>query len=256
MKLSRPPPRRHGRAVSAAPSPALDFPSWIVWQDEGLIAIDKPAGVLSQGGEGGAGVNVVDLARAYLGRQDVGVLHRVDRNVSGVVLVAKDPGAARSMTMLFQKGQVERVYRAVVRGEPRGDTLRLEAWLAKDEATNEVRAASAEQLAGLADEVRRAFKPARTDVTVLSRRRTPLGPCAVLDVRPATGRSHQIRAHLGHAGLPIVGDPKYGVPAQGINRPLLHARLVAFTHPRTRVRVVIEAPVPWTDASIDGLARP
>ena len=72
----------------------------------------------------------------------MGVLHRVDRNVSGVVLLAKDPQAAGAMTALFQKGAVERVYRAVVRGAPEEDALVIEAWLAKDEARNEVRAAT------------------------------------------------------------------------------------------------------------------
>src|SRR5690349_9055426 len=104
------------------PSPELDFAGWIVWEDEGLIAVDKPAGVLSQGGEGGAGVNLVDLARAHLGRSgSVGVLHRLDRNVSGVVLLSKDAGAAREMSALFAAHEVERVYRAVVRGTPPSD---------------------------------------------------------------------------------------------------------------------------------------
>jgi 23S rRNA pseudouridine955/2504/2580 synthase len=238
----------------SAPAPKLDFARWILWQDDGLIAIDKPAGVLSQGGEGAAGINVVDLARAYLGRKDVGVLHRVDRNVSGVVLVAKEPRAAGAMTKLFQKGAVERVYRAVVRGEPKEDAFSVRAWLAKDEAYNQVSAVDEPELAKLSASERGAFRPARTDVTVIARTKTRLGPCAVLDVRPITGRSHQIRAHLVHVGLPIVGDPKYGVLARGLNRPLLHARLVAFTHPKTRAHVVIEAPIPWPDAQVLALA--
>lgn len=228
-----------------APAPALDFKRWIVWEDEWLVAVDKPAGVLSQGGEGGAGANVVDLARAHLGRASVGVLHRIDRNVSGVVLVAKEHGIASAMTKLFAKGQVERTYRAIVRGTPSSDSLVMDAWLAKDKVTNEVRARTEHELAKMSEGERAAYRPARTEARVLRRFEAKIGACAELEVKPITGRSHQIRAHLAKVGLRIVGDPKYGVAAPGINRPLLHAERVAFVHPRTHTHIVIEVPLPW-----------
>jgi RluA family pseudouridine synthase len=234
--------------VPRAPAPELDFARWILWEDEGLLAIDKPAGVLSQGGEGGAGINVVDLARAHLGREGIGVLHRLDRNVSGVVLVAKLPAAASAMTRLIQKGGVERVYRAVARGRPERDAFTVDAWLRKDRDTNEVEAMAAPSDGARAQAD--GYRPSSTAVQVVARFQNGLGACASLDVRPITGRSHQIRAHLAFAGLPILGDPKYGVVVAGLNRPLLHAVRVAFLHPRTRARVVIESPVPWTDAAI------
>ncbi|MDQ3037970.1 MAG: pseudouridine synthase, partial [Myxococcota bacterium] len=84
--------------VRRAPEPRLDFGAWIVWSDAHLVAVDKPAGVLSQGGEGGAGINLVDLARAHFDREGVGVLHRLDRNVSGIVLLALEPRAARGLS--------------------------------------------------------------------------------------------------------------------------------------------------------------
>lgn len=191
-------------------------------------------------------MNLVDLARAHLGLSTVGVLHRLDRNVSGLVLIAKDPRAARGVTEQIRKGTVERVYEAVVRGEPPGESLEIDAWLAKDPVTNTVRACSEQELAALSSTERAVFKPARTQVRVLERWRAPIGPCARLEVRPITGRSHQIRAHLAYVGLPIIGDPKYGVAARGINRPLLHARAIRFVHPMTGTPVSIETTVPWT----------
>ncbi len=239
-------PARDRQEALKPPAPKLDFAKWIVFEDEWLVAVDKPAGVLSQGGEGGAGVNVVDLARAHLSPPQsggatrkkpsgIGVLHRIDRNVSGVVLIAKEHGIASAMTKLFAKGDVERVYRAIVRGSPREDAFAMTAWLKKNPRTNEVEASDVQRDP--------EFRAARTEARVLRR----FGAYAELEVRPITGRSHQIRVHLAHAGLPIVGDPKYGVAAPGVNRPLLHAERVGFVHPRTRKRVTIEAPIPWKD---------
>jgi 23S rRNA pseudouridine1911/1915/1917 synthase len=235
-------------ASKRAPTPKLDFARWILWEDDVLVAVDKPAGVLSQGGERGEGVNVVDLARAHLGLSGVGVLHRIDRNVSGIVLVAKHHAIASAMTKLFARGDVERVYRAVVRGSPPSDAFVMDAWLAKDPVKNEVRAAKASAPKST------DFKPARTIAQVVDRFRAPLGTCASLDVRPITGRSHQIRVHLADVGLPIIGDPKYGVPANGLNRPLLHATRIAFRHPKTRAPIVIESALPWKDVDLRTLA--
>lgn len=230
-------------AARKAPSPELEFARWIVWEDAWLVAVDKPAGVLSQGGDGAAGTNVVDLARAHLGKASVGVLHRIDRNVSGIVLIAKDHGIASAMTKLFSKNSVERVYRAIVKGHPTSDELVMDAWLAKNEKTNEVRACAEADLAHAKD--RERYRPARTEARVLRRFEVPIGACAELEVRPITGRSHQIRVHLAFIDLPIVGDPKYGTPTPGIHRPLLHAERVRFVHPRTRKPVTIESPIPW-----------
>jgi 23S rRNA pseudouridine1911/1915/1917 synthase len=241
----------------AAPAPTLDFRSWILFEDDWIIAVDKPAGVLSQGGEGGEGHNLVDLARAYLSvPSGVGVLHRLDRNVSGVVLLAKEPRAAGTLTRAFAKGQVERVYEAVsrVRIEPSSERFEVDAWLRKDERTNEVEARDARSLEHASPAIRAEFRESRTDVRVIERLAAPIGPLARLEVRPITGRSHQIRVHLAWAGLPIVGDPKYGVLSRAVSRPLLHATAVRFRHPRTQKPVEITSVLPWEHTLLQSLS--
>jgi RluA family pseudouridine synthase len=226
----------------------------IVWQEGALVAVSKPAGVASQGGDGLAGNNLVDLARAHFKREHVGVLHRLDRNVSGLVLLALDAEIARTMSAQLRDHEIGRRYVAIVRGNPAADSFELDAWLAKDEKRNQTRAADQAELARLDEHERRAFKPALTRVTVIERFSAPLGRCAALEVELATGRSHQIRAHLAHASLPIVGDPKYGVAARGLNRPLLHAHQLAFSAPSGR-SIELRDPPPWSGPELRGLRR-
>jgi RluA family pseudouridine synthase len=222
------------------PAPSSDPSSLVVvWQDEDLVAIDKPSGLLSQGGPGARDANVVDLARRRFDRESVGVLHRLDRNVSGLVLVSLAHDVAQGMSRAFADGSVERRYEAVSK-VPRsldGAERVIDVPLVKDERTNLVRVAEREE---------RGAKEARTRVALRERVQSPLGWVAVLDCWPLTGRSHQIRAHLAHVGMPIVGDPKYGVAARGVHRPLLHAIELVFVHPRTKKEVRIGSRPPWT----------
>lgn len=226
----------------------------IVWQEGALVAVSKPAGVASQGGDGLAGNNLVDLARARFEREHVAVLHRLDRNVSGLVLLALDADTARTMSAQLRDHEIGRRYLAIVRGKPAEDGFELDAWLAKDEKRNQTRAADASELAQLPEHERRAYKPARTRVRVLERFSAPIGQCAALEVELITGRSHQIRAHLAHAGLPIIGDPKYGVAARALHRPLLHAHQLAFSAP-SGATIELRDPPPWSSAELRGLRR-
>lgn len=218
----------------------------LVFDGGELAVVDKPAGLLSQGDLSGA-PSLVDWARARWGAR-AAVLHRLDRNVSGLVLVARAGPTADALSRAFAAGEVSRSYLAVVRGEPSAAELSIDAALAKDARSNEVRVVAPAD--GLA---------ARTRVVVLARALGPLGPLAMLEVTLDTGRSHQIRVHLAHVGLPIVGDPKYGVAArvlaprsappgaraEPLRRPLLHAARLAFVHPGTGARVTLERPPPW-----------
>ena len=226
----------------------------VLWESEGLIAVNKPAGVLSQGGSldgertrGGRGdANLVDLAKAHFHVDKAGVLHRLDRNVSGIVLIALQHEVAETMSKAFASGSVERRYEAVVRGRITDDEREINAPLAKDPRTNLVRVTNPEDPQG---------KASMTKVRVRARFQAPMGRLMELDLWPITGRSHQLRAHLLTIECPIVGDPKYGVPARGVHRPLLHATEIAFVHPRTKEPVRITCAPPWQSDALRLLRR-
>lgn len=224
-----------------------------MFEDDELVAVDKPAGIASQGGEGLRGQNLVDLARAHFNAPHIAVLHRIDRNVSGVVLIAKTTRMARAMSELVAAGSIERRYEAVVKGHATEPRL-ISHWLRKDTRDNHVQLLDAPSDADPTS-APRDHKHTLTRMEPVVQLSTLLGVCTIVNAWPITGRSHQIRAQLSAVGLPIVGDPKYGVLAIGVQRPLLHATSVRFDHPLTGKPLLIQAPVPWTRAELTQLKR-
>jgi len=196
---------------------------WVVYLDDGLAVIDKPSGLLSQPGPSGE-PDLVSLARAHFGDLKLGVLHRLDRNVSGLVLLSRTPEVARWLSPQFAAGTIERDYLAICRGKPEQEKLTIEVPLLKDERANLVRVADLEEPGAQA---------ARTEVEVLARAQGLTGKLVLVRARPISGRSHQLRVHLAHAGLPILGDPKYGLRARGLERPLLHATALRYLDARS-----------------------
>lgn len=227
--------------------------AWVLWQDDDLVAVDKPAGIASQGGDGLASQNLVDLARVHWNSNRIAVLHRIDRNVSGVVLLAKTTQAARSMSALIAAGALERRYVAVVKGKLT-EARTFHHWLRKDARSNQVHAIDAPLTADEAP-APSGYKHSVTRAEPIAELPTLLGVCTTLQVWPITGRSHQIRVQLAASGFPIVGDPKYGVEAKGLSRPLLHAASVRFTHPITQDAIEVTAPTPWDDRAVAVLRR-
>jgi 23S rRNA pseudouridine1911/1915/1917 synthase len=227
----------------------------VLYEDNHCLAVNKAAGMPSQGGAPGV-VSLVDAAGAYLrtryqkpGRAYVGLVHRLDQPVSGVILLAKTSKAAARLSDQFRSGAVEKVYWAIVEGRPGCDEGEWIDVLEKDGQVNRARVVPAARVAG---------KQASVTFRVLWR----FGRYAKLELRPRTGRSHQLRAQLARRGLPILGDRKYGSKSplralDGGHRIALHARKLSFTHPIRREVISVLAPVPadWPESLREWKAR-
>jgi 23S rRNA pseudouridine1911/1915/1917 synthase len=211
----------------------------ILYEDEHVLVVDKPAGLLSVPSAPGA-LEDTALARVreYAHRRKprggfAERVHRLDRDTSGALVFALSRVARASLIRTFREHRIERVYLAIVEGEPRADAGEISAPL-RDAWVSGRRAVARADEKGV---------QARTSWRLVER----LPRAALLEVQLATGRQHQIRVHLAHVGLPILGDPVYGRPSRGTSRarrPMLHARRLAFDHPVTGARVAVESPPP------------
>lgn len=222
--------------MPASPTPPVDLA--VVYEDNHLLALAKPAGLLTQAARAGDD-NLVDRARAYLkwrydkpGNVFVGLVHRLDRNVSGVCLLARTSKAASRLSAAFAGRRVRKGYLAVVWGE------------APAEATLEDRLAP--RAARRPGERGVERSPTGKVARLAFRRLGFAGGRSALAVALFTGRKHQVRAQLAGVGLPLVGDPLYGRPeTRGpLRRPALHAARLVVEHPVRRTALVLEAPVP------------
>jgi 23S rRNA pseudouridine1911/1915/1917 synthase len=222
--VARPPPRAPPRAAG---EPALR----VLHDDADCLVVDKPAGLAVEPGRAGA-PSAVGAASA-LGRFDVdgraapGLPHRLDRDTSGCLLLARHDRALAALRAAFEAGAVEKVYLAVVGGAP-PDAGRLDTPYARDPA-------DPRRFTTRVPSARRA----RLSFTVRER----LAAAALLEVRLETGRTHQIRVQLADAGFPVLGDAVYGTRSPALERQALHAVRLAFPAP-SGARVAVEAPLP------------
>jgi 23S rRNA pseudouridine1911/1915/1917 synthase len=216
----------------AVPEPE-DIPVRISYEDDHIFVVDKPAGLVVHPG---AGHSRGTLVHALLGRiaggddpERPGIVHRLDRDTSGLLVLARTDEAYRALQELVRERALEREYAALVRGRPRSRRGRIEAPIGRDRK-------EPTRISLDTDTPRDAVTHFEVD-ELLDRH-------ALLRVRLETGRMHQIRVHLAAIGLPVSGDPVYGVPEPGLGRQFLHAARLAFPHPVTGERLEVTSPLP------------
>jgi 23S rRNA pseudouridine1911/1915/1917 synthase len=206
----------------------------IPYDDEHLLVVDKPAGMVVHPSAGhGQGTLVHALLARGIAGGDVaerpGIVHRLDRDTSGLIVVARSQEAYERLQGLVRDRQLDRRYLALVRGRPRSRTGRIEAPIGRDRH----------------DPLRHSLDTGSPRDAVTHFEVVELFPDhALLSVRLETGRTHQIRVHLQAIELPVVGDPVYGVPDSELRRQFLHANRLSFPHPLTGAPIDLESPLP------------
>src|SRR5271154_5091449 len=215
----------------------------VIFQDRHLLVVNKPAGVAVHGGSG-MSFGVIEALRASRPRETLELVHRLDRDTSGCLLVARDRATLTALHALIRNGGMHKTYLALVAGSWPQGTKKIDASLATDNrqlGERHVRVAAAGK-----DSVS-VFKPLQF-----------FGPLATLmEVDIPTGRTHQIRVHASFAGHPLLGDDKYGdrernaeLKRHGLKRVFLHAQSVAFEWPGSGVPVHFSAPLPADLAAV------
>lgn len=224
---------------------AENLPLAVVYEDADLLVVNKPAGMVVHVG---AGVKSGTLVNALLGHVHSlsseggelrpGIVHRLDKMTSGLMVVAKNDPAHRCLSEQFKSRQVHKTYLALVHGRVAAERGEISKPVGRDP-----RRRTRMKAGGI------ARREALTKYRVLRR----LAPFTLVEAMPQTGRTHQIRVHLASLGYPVVGDTTYGAPARlrlegreepTLARTFLHAAKIEFTHPRTRAPMSFEAPLP------------
>lgn len=238
--IVRVPPIRVGAAAPPKRAPGgmvAEVNAAIIHEDPRLLVIDKPAGVAVHGGSG-VSFGVIEALRSARPDETLELAHRLDRETSGLLLVARKPAVLRTLHALLREGQVEKKYLALVKGKWELGKKRIDVPLRTDIRVGGERTVKAH---ASGKEAASVFRP----VQFFGKKAT------LVEVALETGRTHQIRVHAAHAGYPLAGDEKYGdaefnerMAALGLTRMFLHAHQLSFVWPDTGVEFSVSAPLP------------
>jgi 23S rRNA pseudouridine1911/1915/1917 synthase len=231
------------------------IPLQIVYEDQALLVVDKPAGMVVHPAPGHPGGTLVNALLAHCtelaasGDERPGIVHRLDRDTSGLILVAKSDKARRALQRQFKDRQVSKAYLVLLDGHLQPAWGRIEASIGRDPQHRQRMTV----LAG--------GREAVTEYHVLEQFAHQVGPAAgdytLVEAQPLTGRTHQIRVHFASIHHPVVGDEVYGRRRQRlpVPRQFLHARRLGFRHPLTGERLSLEAPLPEELSAVLALLR-
>ena len=231
----RVPPIRISASTERPAAPAREFA--VVFEDEAMIVVDKPSGVAVHGGSGVSFGVIEQLRRARPEARFLELAHRLDRETSGLLIIAKKRSALTRLHDMFRDGGINKRYLALVKGRWHNALQHVKLPLHK------YLTAEGERRVSVSEE----GKQAHSIVRLLARWQN----FSLVEVELKTGRTHQIRVHLAHLGFPLAGDDKYGdfalnksLPKAGLKRMFLHAARLAMTHPLTGTMLDLESQLP------------
>lgn len=221
-----------------------DIPLDILYEDNDIIVVNKPAGLVTHPAAGHASGTLVNALLHHCadiagigGEMRPGIVHRLDKDTSGIMVSVKNDHAMDELSRQFKAGQVLKEYLAVVRGIPARKSGRIETLIGRSRHDRKKMTARTQAVANKSRLAATNFKIIETFVEA-----------ALLRIRIETGRTHQIRVHMAHIGHPVIGDRQYGGRTNAVGlmapRQMLHAEFLAFTHPRNAVRMEFRAPLP------------